>query len=60
MPRRGHLGTMFFAMLAVAGQIERNYIRKKTLEGQVTAAAKASWADGRRPSTTTCSPSPSR
>lgn len=31
---------MFFAVLAVAGQIERNYIREKTLEGQVIAAAK--------------------
>ncbi|MFJ8745607.1 hypothetical protein ACIRL2_40385 [Embleya sp. NPDC127516] len=31
---------MFFAVLAVAGQIERNYIREKTLEGQVVAAAK--------------------
>ncbi|MFE2288643.1 hypothetical protein ACFXDJ_31310 [Streptomyces sp. NPDC059443] len=27
-------------MLAVAGQIERNYIREKTLEGQVIAASK--------------------
>lgn len=33
-------GAMFFAVPAVAGQIERNYIREKTLEGQVTAAAK--------------------
>jgi DNA invertase Pin-like site-specific DNA recombinase len=31
---------MFFAVLAVAGQIERNYIREKTLEGQVIAASK--------------------
>jgi hypothetical protein len=34
------MGAMFFAVLAVAGQVERNYIREKTLEGQVTAAAK--------------------
>ncbi|MGH3233232.1 MAG: recombinase family protein [Streptosporangiaceae bacterium] len=34
------MGAMFFAVLAVAGQIERNYIREKTLEGQVSAAAK--------------------
>ncbi|GAA2626702.1 hypothetical protein GCM10009863_46960 [Streptomyces axinellae] len=34
------LGAMFFAVLAVAGQIERNYIREKTLEGQVVAASK--------------------
>ena len=38
---------MFFAVLAVAGQIERNYIREKTLEGQVIAAAKGN--DGGRP-----------
>ncbi|KFF95404.1 hypothetical protein IQ62_41790 [Streptomyces scabiei] len=31
---------MFFAVPAVAGQIERNYIREKTLEGQVPAAKK--------------------
>lgn len=31
---------MFFAVLAVAGQIERNYIREKTLECQVIAASK--------------------
>ncbi|WP_307825392.1 recombinase family protein [Streptomyces sp. MBT55] len=34
------MGAMFFAVLAVAGQIERNYIREKTLEGQVSAAKK--------------------
>ncbi len=34
------MGAMFFAVLAVAGQIERNYIREKTLEGQVIAVAK--------------------
>ncbi|MGW6456440.1 recombinase family protein [Streptomyces sp. NPDC055078] len=34
------MGAMFFAVLAVAGQIERNYIREKTLEGQVVAASK--------------------
>ncbi|GAA1273215.1 hypothetical protein GCM10009665_71320 [Kitasatospora nipponensis] len=33
-------GAMFFAVLAVAAQLDRNYIREKTLEGQVTAAAK--------------------
>ncbi|WP_216678516.1 hypothetical protein [Streptomyces sp. MNP-20] len=31
---------MFFAVLALAGQIKRNYIREKTLEGQVSAAKK--------------------
>ncbi|WUL28044.1 recombinase family protein [Streptomyces sp. NBC_00353] len=36
----GGMGAKFFAVLAVAGQIERNYIREKTLEGLVTAAAK--------------------
>ncbi|MFE3186445.1 recombinase family protein [Streptomyces violascens] len=35
------MGAMFFAVLAVAGQIERNYIREKTLEGQVSAAKKS-------------------
>ncbi|WEH43432.1 recombinase family protein [Streptomyces sp. AM 2-1-1] len=34
------MGALFFAVLAVAGQIERNYIREKTLEGQVIAASK--------------------
>ncbi|MFB7175910.1 SpoIIE family protein phosphatase [Streptomyces sp. NPDC056254] len=34
------MGAMFFAVLAVAGQIERNCIREKTLEGQVIAASK--------------------
>jgi GNAT superfamily N-acetyltransferase len=34
------MGAMFFAVLAVVGQIERNYIREKTLEGQVSAAKK--------------------
>ncbi|GGN88165.1 hypothetical protein GCM10010112_71390 [Actinoplanes lobatus] len=34
------MGAMFFAVLAVAGQIERDYIREKTLEGQIIAAAK--------------------
>ncbi|MFC9622769.1 recombinase family protein [Streptomyces sp. NPDC056930] len=34
------MGAMFFAVLAVAGQIERNYVREKTLEGQVIAASK--------------------
>lgn len=31
---------MFFAVLAVTGQIERNHMREKTLESQVIAAAK--------------------
>ncbi|MFG2918551.1 recombinase family protein [Kitasatospora sp. NPDC048298] len=34
------MGSMFFAVLAAAAQIERNYIREKTLEGQQSAAAK--------------------
>ncbi|MFD0733066.1 recombinase family protein [Planotetraspora mira] len=34
------MGAMFFAVLAVAAQFDRNYIREKTLEGQQTAAAK--------------------
>ncbi|WP_349307939.1 MULTISPECIES: hypothetical protein [unclassified Streptomyces] len=34
------MGAMFFAVLAVAAQLDRNYIREKTLEGQQIAAAK--------------------
>lgn len=34
------MGAMFFAVLAVAAQLDRNYIREKTLEGQHSAAAK--------------------
>jgi DNA invertase Pin-like site-specific DNA recombinase len=34
------LGAMLFAVLAVAAQLDRNYIREKTLEGQQAAAAK--------------------
>ncbi|MEU6366447.1 recombinase family protein [Streptomyces sp. NPDC046931] len=34
------MGAMFFAVLAVAAQLDRNYIREKTLEGQQVAAAK--------------------
>ena len=44
------MGATFFAVLAVAGQIERNYIREKTLEDQVIAASKGNhssshWSD---------------
>jgi len=34
------MGAMFFAILAVTGQTERNYIREKALEGQTLAASK--------------------
>ncbi|WUH35855.1 recombinase family protein [Streptomyces sp. NBC_00444] len=34
------MGAMFFAVLAVAAQLDRNYIREKTLEGQQAAAVK--------------------
>lgn len=34
------MGAMFFAVLAAAAQIERNYIREKTLEGQLAAAVR--------------------
>ena len=34
------LGSMLFAVLAVAAQRDRDYIRQKTLEGQRAAAAK--------------------
>ena len=33
------MGSMLFAVLAVAGQLDRDYIREKTLEGQKAAAA---------------------
>ncbi|MFE9222608.1 recombinase family protein [Streptomyces lavendulae] len=33
------MGAMFFAVLAVGAQLDRNYIREKTLEGQVIAAS---------------------
>ena len=33
------MGSMLFAVLAVAAQLDRDYIREKTLEGQKTAAA---------------------
>jgi len=35
------LGSMLFAVLAVAAQLDRDYIREKTLEGQQAAAARA-------------------
>lgn len=34
------MGAMLFAVLAVAAQLDRDYIREKTLEGQAAAAAK--------------------
>jgi len=34
------MGAMLFAVLAVAAQLDRNYIREKTLEGQQAAAAR--------------------
>ncbi|MGB8946640.1 MAG: recombinase family protein [Streptomyces sp.] len=34
------MGAMFFAVLAVGAQLDRNYIREKTLEGQAIAASK--------------------
>ncbi|MFJ8946248.1 recombinase family protein [Streptomyces sp. NPDC102395] len=43
------MGAMFFAVLAVAGQIERSYIREKTLEGQVVAASKGNHGPRVRP-----------
>jgi DNA invertase Pin-like site-specific DNA recombinase len=41
------MGSMLFAVLAVAAQLDRNYIREKTLEGQAAAAAKGNY--GGRP-----------
>ena len=34
------MGAMLFAVLAVAAQLERDYIREKTIEGQVSAAGR--------------------
>lgn len=34
------MGSMLFAVLAVTAQLDRDYIREKTLEGQAAAAAK--------------------
>jgi len=34
------MGAMLFAVLAVGAELDRNYIREKTLEGQQAAAAK--------------------
>jgi DNA invertase Pin-like site-specific DNA recombinase len=53
------MGAMFFAVLAVAGQIERSYIREKTLKARSSPPPRATTADDRRSSTTTCSLSPS-
>lgn len=41
------MGSMLFAVLAVAAQLDRDYIREKTLEGQQTAAARGN--HGSRP-----------
>ena len=42
------MGSMLFAVLAVAAQLDRDYIREKTLEGQKAAAARGRHG-GRRP-----------
>ena len=34
------MGSMLFAVLAVSAQLDRDYIREKTLEGQAAAAAR--------------------
>jgi DNA invertase Pin-like site-specific DNA recombinase len=50
------MGSMLFAVLAVAAQLDRDYIREKTLEGQQAAAHAATTAAAPRSSTkTTCS-----
>ncbi|MFB7992344.1 hypothetical protein ACFC4G_05820 [Streptomyces sp. NPDC056002] len=53
------IGAMFFAVLAVAGQIERNYIRENPRSPGHRRVQGQPPADGPRSSTTTCSPSPS-
>jgi DNA invertase Pin-like site-specific DNA recombinase len=52
------MGSMLFAVLAVAAQLDRDYIREKTLEGQRAAAAKGNHGGRPRSSTTTCCCSP--
>lgn len=42
------MGSMLFAILAVAAQLDRDYIREKTLEGQAAAAARGNHS-GRPP-----------
>ncbi|MEV0972134.1 hypothetical protein [Microtetraspora glauca] len=60
------MGSILFAILAVGAQLDRNYIREKTLEGHQAAAAKGNssralhTAAGRGSSMRTCSPSPWR
>ncbi|MFJ5535182.1 hypothetical protein [Streptomyces sp. NPDC093261] len=49
----GGMGGMFFAVLAAAAQIERNWARSPPRPRAITA-------DGPRSSTTTCSSSPAR
>lgn len=51
------MGAMFFAVLAIAGQIQCSYIREKTLEGQVIAASEGNHGGRPKVITTTCSPS---
>jgi DNA invertase Pin-like site-specific DNA recombinase len=41
------MGSIVFTVLAVAAQLDRDYIREKTLEGQQAAAASGN--HGRRP-----------
>jgi hypothetical protein len=53
------MGAIFFAVLAVAEQIERNYIRERPSKASSSPPPGATTADDRRSSTTTDSPSPS-
>jgi DNA invertase Pin-like site-specific DNA recombinase len=47
------MGSMLFAVLAVAAQLDRNYIREKTLEAWWSPPPTATTAADRKSSTTT-------
>ena len=47
------MGSMLFAVLAVAAQLDRDYIREKTLEGQAAPPPAAATAAAPRSSTPT-------
>ncbi|MDV7242249.1 MULTISPECIES: recombinase family protein [Rhodococcus] len=54
------MGAMLFAVLAVAAQLDRNYIREKPSKASRPPPRRATTAGSRRLSTRTCSPSRSR
>jgi len=54
------MGSMLFAVCAVAAQLDRNYIREKPSSASSSPRAKATTAADPKSSTTTCSCSPER